>query len=283
EYGFTSVFVKNEEKPTFLLCHNVLSSERMKPNKFQRHLETLHKEYVGNPKLFFQLRKEGLSHQQVQFKRALSVSAQWASFEMSHRITQAKKPLSIGGTFILPAAVDMVGIMCGEIELNKLAAIPLFNNTEVKDGGDSSKSRKHPCGMSEKHAFALQVNLSTEGHDAHPLAFVQHLWEGVILKDILFCLPLPGHKTAQEIFNVLPGYIKDNDIPFDVMVLSDRITAFLKQMAFWKNNLLKSNYESFPQLCKFLADIEIIQSPTQISQLETWFASFFLQLRHDKI
>ena len=52
-----------------------------------------------------------------------------ASFEVSYRIAQCKKPHTIGENLILPAANDMVRIMFGENEAQKLKKIPLSDNT----------------------------------------------------------------------------------------------------------------------------------------------------------
>ncbi|MGH0127157.1 UNVERIFIED_CONTAM: hypothetical protein FKN15_055997 [Acipenser sinensis] len=110
--------------------------------------------------------------------------------------------------------------MCGEAEANKLKAIPLSNNTVKRRIEAIAANQENTLveRLKNTDAYALQVDMSTEGRDAHFLCFVRYIWEGAILEDILFCLPLPGHETAQEIFNVLHGYLKDNYIPFDRMV-----------------------------------------------------------------
>lgn len=65
--------------------------------------------------------------------------------------------------------------------------------------------------------------------------------------------------------------------------LSDWITGFTKEIDFWKTNRLKTTNESFLQLCKFLADNEIIQPPTQVMaehlrHTKEQFASFYFDL-----
>lgn len=66
-------------------------------------------------KSFFKLRKGELSHQELKFKNAISVSdqAQRASFELTYHVAQRTKPHTIGETLVLPAATDMVRIMLG--------------------------------------------------------------------------------------------------------------------------------------------------------------------------
>ncbi|XP_029447997.1 zinc finger BED domain-containing protein 5-like [Rhinatrema bivittatum] len=221
EYGFTSVFHKNEEKPKCLICLKVLSSKSMKPDKLKQHLETVHKEYSGKQRSFFQCRKRQLSRQHVQCKRPLSSEqAERASFEVSYRIARARKPPSIAETLIFPAALNMVKIMCGETEANKLKAVLLSENTvklrieAIAVHQEAMLVERLKCTL----AYALQIAVSTEGQDTYVLAFVRYIWEDAILEDILYCLPLPERETAEGIFNVLQSYLVDKNIPWDRLV-----------------------------------------------------------------
>uniref|UniRef100_H3B3H2 Uncharacterized protein n=1 Tax=Latimeria chalumnae TaxID=7897 RepID=H3B3H2_LATCH len=395
EFGFTSVMVDNEEKAKCVLCHAILSVESMKPNKLKRHLETQHKEHVGKPKSFFQRRKDELACQTLQFRKALTVSkqAQRASFVVSYCIAQCKRLHTFGEMLLLPVAIDMVRIICGETEANKMKDIPLSNNT-VKQridaiDADQENTLEH---LQKTEAFALQVDVSTEGRDAHFLAYV-HIWKNDIVENILFCLPLPSHEMAQGMFEVLQSYMQEKNISWDRLVgfctdgapsvagyktglrtlvkkvaasavwtymihkkqrasgdmsselsdvlqhvvsiinlyatdwkktefvdflcdeqkmcllayltdifkklnkqnaslqgrnthilpLIDRISGFMKKIEFWRNNLIKRKYETFPQLCNFLTKNENIQPPLQVMidhlcQLEKQFGAYFPDL-----
>ncbi|CAM4403762.1 unnamed protein product [Caretta caretta] len=127
-----------------------------------------------------------------------------SSMNLSSSFLKAKKPHIIGEALILPTA-STEKIMGGETKANKFKAIQLSNNT-VKRGIEVIAADQK-CTLVEHlkntDAFTLQVDVSTESRDAHFLAFVKYTREGAILEEFLFCLPLPGHKTAQEIFNVL--------------------------------------------------------------------------------
>ncbi|RXM29024.1 hypothetical protein EOD39_9183 [Acipenser ruthenus] len=47
-----------------------------------------------------------------------------------------------------------------------------------------------------------------------------------------------------------------------ILMLSDCINGFM--IIFWRQNLMKENYESFTQLCTTLTDNNSIQPPTQV-------------------
>lgn len=47
------------------------------------------------------------------------------------------------------------------------------------------------------------MDVSTEGKNAYALTFVRCMQENVIQQDILYCLPLPEHETAQAMYDVL--------------------------------------------------------------------------------
>lgn len=222
QYGFTSVIESNEEKPKCLLCSNVLSAESMKPNKLKRHFETTHKEHVGKPRSFFEKKYAELNKQRVYFKRAVTVSerALKASFAVSYLIARAMKPHTIAETLILPAAIEMVKTMCGEEEAQKLKTIPLSDNTvkrridAIADDQESTLTEQ----LRNSLAYALQMDVSTEGKNAHALTFVRYMKENAINEDILYCLPLPGHETAQAMYDVLQDYMEKHRIPWERMV-----------------------------------------------------------------
>ncbi len=47
--GFTADVVGDEERPVCVLCLKTLAADSMQPNKFKRHLETLHPTPVSKP------------------------------------------------------------------------------------------------------------------------------------------------------------------------------------------------------------------------------------------
>ena len=199
------------EKPKCLLCGNVLSAESLKQNKLKRHFETVHKEHVGKPKNFFEKKCAELNKQRVYFRKAATVSdaALNASLEVSYLIAKTKTPHTIGEKLIMPAAMKMAKAMYGEEEAKKLKVIPLSDNT-VKRRIDAIAADQESTlveKLRNSPACALQMDVSTEGKNAHALTFVRFLAETAIQEDILYCLPLPEHETAQAMYNVLVEYM----------------------------------------------------------------------------
>lgn len=62
-FGFISTEVNEEERPLCVFCSKILAADSMKPNKLKRHLETLHSEYVGKPREFFELKLKSYKKQ----------------------------------------------------------------------------------------------------------------------------------------------------------------------------------------------------------------------------
>ncbi|KAJ3588490.1 hypothetical protein NHX12_012082 [Muraenolepis orangiensis] len=62
------------------------------------------------------------------------------------------------------------------------------------------------------------MDVSTEGKNAHALTFVRYLHENAIHEDILYCLQLPEHETAQSMFAVLQKFMEERQLPWDRMV-----------------------------------------------------------------
>lgn len=129
-----------------------------------------------------------------------------ASFEVSYLIAKTMKPHTIAEMLIMPAAIKMAKAMYGEEVAQKFKTIPLSDNT-VKRRIDVIAP-----------AYGLQMDVSTEGINAHALTFVRFLEENAIQEDILYCLPLPEHPTARAMYDVLHDYMEKNRIPWEHMV-----------------------------------------------------------------
>lgn len=84
-------------------------------------------------------------------------------------------------------------------------------------------------------AYALQVDVSTEGKNANALTFVRYMQENAIHKDILYCLPISEHETAQALYDVLHDYMEKNRIPWERIVRF--CTDGAPSMAGWQSGL----------------------------------------------
>lgn len=222
DYGFTSVLDRDVEKPRCLLCDTVLCSESLKPSKLKRHFETKHKDYQGKPRSFFQKKLEQVESQGAKFVKCTRTSdaALRASYEVSYRIAKCMKPHTIAESLIIPAAIDMVTNVCGATQAQKLKKIPLSNDTVKRRIVSIAEAQEDNLlsRLRQTEAFALQTDVSTEGQIAHLLAYVRYVWEEDILEDFLFCLPLPQHEKAHDMFCVFDKYFEENEIPWDKLV-----------------------------------------------------------------
>jgi len=73
----------------------------------------------------------------------------------------------------------------------------------------------------------------TEEKNAHALTFVCFMQENVIHEDIMYCLPLSEHETAQAMYDVLNNFMEKNTIPWEHMLglCTDR-TPFCAHLSF---------------------------------------------------
>lgn len=131
--GFTYVGAENEQLPLCVVCSEILSNEALKPIKLRRHLETKHSEYASKPIEFFENKLKEYQSRIKTLETAFSGNdnskAVDASYRVAKLIAKAGKLHTIGETLILPAAKEMVGVMCGEKARKQLNLISLSDNT----------------------------------------------------------------------------------------------------------------------------------------------------------
>ncbi|XP_015906681.3 SCAN domain-containing protein 3-like [Parasteatoda tepidariorum] len=182
-FGFTNIINDNVEKPMCLLCSKVLAADSMRPGKLKRHLVTIHSEYV-------------------------------ASYLVSYRIAQCKKPHTIAETLVLPAAIDMVKKMFGQSYANQLRQIPLADNTIGRRIDDISENLcDQLVSRMRTSKFAIQVDEATDVvKDAHLIAYVRYVDDTNIIEDILFCRPIPDRATSNEIFKIIGRFFNETDV-----------------------------------------------------------------------
>ncbi len=111
---------------------------------------------------------------------------------MAHLIAQAKKPHTIGGTLIKPAAIAISRAMHGDKLAHELESVPLSNGTVARRISDMAQDIK--CQLMDrvkKGKYALQLDESTDvSNSAQLLVFVRYGFDGKLIEDILFCTPL---------------------------------------------------------------------------------------------
>ena len=96
---------------------------------------------------------------------------------------------------------------------HKLRSIPLSNDTVNCRITSISASLEYNL-----LSRLLQTDVSTEGQAAHLLAYMRHVWREDIIEDFLFCLPLPEHEKAFDMFTVFNRYFDENKISLNKLV-----------------------------------------------------------------
>lgn len=214
--GFTRTIINGQERPQCVICLAVLASDSMKPNKLKRHLDTKHGNIANEPRAFFQRKLNSFKSTKSSFSKIASVpsKALLASYQVSHRIAQKKKPHTIGEELILPAAIDMVSTMLGESMGQQLKAIPMSNDTVSRRIADISEDLHAQLIEKVKNShFAIQVDEATDLHrDAHLICYIRFVDGEAMREELLFCETFSADTTGESIFRIIDTFLKDNDI-----------------------------------------------------------------------
>ena len=218
-FGFTSTIVNGEERPQCVICLNILAIDSMVPSKLKRHLEKQHQEYASKDSDFFKRKLKGFSQQKQVFETTTTVAtkALLASYKVAHRIAQCKKPHTIAETLLLPAAIDMVEIMCGEASAQQLKKIPLSDNTVARRIEEIGKDLcDQLLNVLRTSQFGLQVDEATDvAKDAHLIAYVRYAAGDEIKEDFLFCKVIHDRATAAEVFQIIDTFFSENYIKWE--------------------------------------------------------------------
>ena len=104
--------------------------------------------------------------------------------------------------FVKPAAVEMARIMCGDAVANKLAMVPLSNDTikwriqEISEG----VLQQTIASVKRNGKFSLQLDGTIDiGNDAQLMMFVRYLDTNDYMKQFLFCRPLAKNTRRANI------------------------------------------------------------------------------------
>jgi hypothetical protein len=162
----------------------------MKPNKLKWHLETKHSEMKNKPEEYFCRKLDDVRIQQKSFVSTTTISSKalFATYQVTYRIAQNKKPHTTGESLIFPAVIDMVQTMLGENCAQQLHNIPLSNNTVSRRISDISEDLDEQ--LMEKlrnNHFAIQIDKATDCSGvAHLIAYVRYVENKTPDEDMLF-------------------------------------------------------------------------------------------------
>ena len=178
----------------------------MKEAKFRWHLEADHEKFVNKTLDVFKEKEHQVKRSRIDRPAAWGGVAYSRNkavrvfFFVSWKIAREKAPHTAGENLIKPAAVEMARILCGDVVANKLAMIPLSNDTIKRRIQEISEDALQQIIASVKRSgkFSLQLDETTDiGNDAQLMVFVQYLdknnytWSS-------FCFALHLPKIPQE-------------------------------------------------------------------------------------
>lgn len=220
--GFTRTNINGQERPQCVICLAVLASDSMKPNKLKRHLDTKHAGIANKPREFFERKLNSVKSTKKAFSNIASVpsKALLASYQVSYRIAQKKKPHTIGEDLILPAAIDIVSTMFGDPMAQQLKAIPMSNDTVSRRISDISEDLHVQLMEKVNNSyFAIQVDEATDLHrDAHLICYIRFVDSEVMREELLFCEPFIANTTGESIFEIIDTFFKDNNMSWSKCV-----------------------------------------------------------------
>uniref|UniRef100_A0A8C1XSL1 Uncharacterized protein n=1 Tax=Cyprinus carpio TaxID=7962 RepID=A0A8C1XSL1_CYPCA len=189
-FGFTATTTEPTQ-PLCFLCGEVLSNYAMKPSHLQQHLRTKHSSCVGRSAEFFHRKYSEIQKSQGKLKAAtqMSSSSLLASYEVSLVVAKSIKPYSIAEKLIVPAAAILAETMLDKKAAKAIKTVPLSNDTVCRRIDDMMSQLILVAYHNWLHLFAKDMDNISE--------------------HILFCKPMLGKTTGEDIFNVVDSFSRN--------------------------------------------------------------------------
>jgi hypothetical protein len=129
-----------------------------------------------------------------------------ASYKVNLRIAKAGESHTIAESLLLAAAKVMASSVLGEKAAKQLELIPLSNNNVSQRISDMASNVKEQLTEKVKASkyYSIQLYESTDvSNTAHLLTFIRFEDENSVEEELLFCEPLLGHTTPNDILKSL--------------------------------------------------------------------------------
>ena len=213
--------VNGEVRPQCVLCLEVLAHSSLKEAKLQRHLRSKHEKYLGKDYEFFKskelhVKRSRIDRPSIWGGVAYShKDAVLASYSVAWKIARAKAAHTTGERLIKPAAIEMARIMCGEVVANKLAMVPLSDNTIKRRIEELSADilQQTIAAVKRSKNFSLQLDETTDiGSDAQLMVFVRYRTADDYVEQFLFCRPLTKYTTGEEIYKKVDSFFEEHQL-----------------------------------------------------------------------
>ncbi|GFU21185.1 transposase [Nephila pilipes] len=138
-----------------------------------------------------------------------------ASYRVSYRIAQQGEAHIIAESLIKLCVKAVVTSMIGE-EHAKLIVVPLSDTTisrRFKDTFNFCENGLIRRLKASEHGFTIQFDETTDiARLSILLVIVSHIHGMAAQEDILICKSLPFRTRAEEIFNFVNSFFKNNDV-----------------------------------------------------------------------
>lgn len=210
-------FTDTNSRPQCFLCGKILSPDSMRSDKLEKHFKSLHSNFVGESKGFFERKLSSFRAQARSFfdNCVQTCDTTEASLKVAYRIAKGGFPHTIAEDLVLPCIKEVTTIMCGKSSAEKLSVVPLSDNTisrRINEMSDDvlyqllSKVRVSPF-------FSLQLDESTDcSNSAQLMCFIRYVDAKKIDEDFLFCKILEQTATAADIFRTLDTFINKHEL-----------------------------------------------------------------------
>ena len=109
----------------------------------------------------------------------------------------------------------MARVLCGDAVANKLAMVPLSNDTIKRCIQEISEDILQQTIASVKRSgkFSLQLDETTDiGNDAQLMVFGRYLDTNDYMEQFLFCRPLAKNNTGEQIFKKVDLFFKKHQL-----------------------------------------------------------------------
>jgi hypothetical protein len=150
----------------------------------------------------------------------VNMKAVEASYKVSLRIAKAEKPHTIGESLLIQAAKEMASSVLGEKVAKQLESIPLSSDNVSRRISDMASNVKEQLIEKVKASkyYSIQLDESTDvSNMAHLLTFIRFEDEESVKEELLFCKPLLGLTTSNDIFKKLDHFMKVHGIEWKKM------------------------------------------------------------------
>ncbi|XP_066961776.1 protein FAM200C-like [Macrobrachium rosenbergii] len=138
-------------------------------------------------------------------------SAAIASFEVSWLVARNKKPHTIGGDLIKPAAVKMAEIMCGQKVAKQLNTVPLSARVIKERISILAENVREQVISSVKKSkeFAIQLDETTDvSSNSQLMVYIRYRGSDEIEEEMLLCSPLELRTRGIDVFNKVDACFK---------------------------------------------------------------------------